>query len=320
MTLQGRIAMVLLAFTCAVLAQSALAVPDRPAPGDLARTQVSVFVPEKVESFQNGRLEVVLYEYDPRVPGREIEIEKHIDKAFRHNRGVTTVSAVTLGASAPMKPGMHYYVTVAAYDGAGKRTHLAEPDGKRGLAHVLASRSAPQPSQATMVLRPAGPRDIVMDIADEIKKGNAAKATALAKARSKDFEEICDVMNLYRLRPKGGMGWGSIRRDFPVQDGLEMKLRILERGVPANFLRDAENNQESAYWIAALAELTVVRDIEFRPMGKKTEADWKQKATHFRTEADNFGKAIAAGNVAGIQKGAAALTNACNQCHHVYRE
>lgn len=311
----SRLAAILVGITLVV--QLTPAVPIRPSREEPATTQVVVRVPDNVESFRNHHLEVALYEYDPGVKGVENLVDKHFDKKFNHNRGAQTTIVLTLGANARLKAGMHYHVTVAAFDPAGKRTHLGEKDSKRGTVHVL---SDGKPNQVTMIVRPARVQDIVMDIADEIKKGNDAKAAKMAQARAKDFAELIDLEDLYRRRNTHGLGWGSTPGNIAAQDGLEMKLRNLARVVPANFIQDAKNNEEAAYWIAAMAELTIARDSEFKPMGIKTKADWHKKAAAVRAEADVFAKAIAVNNVAAIQKSAAAINNACIQCHDVYRD
>jgi hypothetical protein len=301
----------------AVLSPHAPAVPDRPGRGEPAKTQVVVKVPDNFESFQNQHLEVVLYEYDPRVKGRETLVDKHSDKAFSHNRFAETTIAISLGANAQMKPAMHYYVTVEAYNAAGKRTLIGEKECKRGISNVLSEGKA---NQVTMIVRQARVQDIVMDIADEFKKGNDAKAAEMVQARAKEFEGVDDLMGLYRQRTRGGLGWGSTSGNNSAKDGIEIKVRNLARAVPANFFQDAKNNEEAAYWIAAIAELTAARDAEFRPMGKKTKADWHKKAGQLRTEADAFAMAVAAKNVLAIQSSAQGITNACNQCHAVYRD
>jgi hypothetical protein len=175
-------------------------------------------------------------------------------------------------------------------------------------------------NQVTMIVRQARVQDIVMDIADEIEKGNDAKAAKMAQARAKEFAELYDVMNLHRPRAKGGLGWGTTPGNVAAQDGIEIKLRNLARAVPANFFQDLKNNEEAGYWIAAMAELTAARDADFRPMGMKTKADWHKKAALLRAEADLFVKAVTAQNVLAIQNSARAINNACNQCHAVYRD
>jgi hypothetical protein len=123
----------------AFLGPHAPAVPDRPGRGEPAKTQVVVKVPENVASFRNHRLDVVLNEYDPRVKGKETLIDKHSDKAFSHNRFAETTRAISLGANAQMKPAMHYYVTVEAFNAAGKRTLVGEKDSKRGICMCSAT-------------------------------------------------------------------------------------------------------------------------------------------------------------------------------------
>jgi hypothetical protein len=305
-----------LALGVVCLCQAASGVPDRKAPGEPATTQVTILVPAAVDSFANHRLEVALHQFDPRGGDHETLIDVHIDKAFTHNRGVPNQLLVTIGAQAMTNPDMYYSVTVAAFNAHGKRSHLGELDGKRGLVQVL---TAGKSNQVTVTLRQATPKDIVLDLADEIKRGNHVKVTAMAKARAKDFEELLDVEDLYRRRNKDGMGWGSTPGPNGAQDGLEPKLFALSRAVPANFVQDAKNNEEAALWIQALAELVAVKP-DFKPMGKKTLADWEKKAAALRTEADAFAKAVAAQNVLAIRTSAQGVVNACTNCHIIYRD
>jgi hypothetical protein len=308
--------LVLLLIGSAWLVAQSAAVPDRPAPGQPADTRVVVVVPAKVETFGYVQLEVTLYEYDPRAKGKETQIDKHVKKAFGHNLGVESSLPITLGGNARLKPEMLYYVKVEAFDRAGKRTHLAEQDGKRGACHVL---TAGKPSQVTMIVRQATSKDVVLDIVEEIKKGNNPKVEAMAKARAKDFEELLDIEDFYRRRNKGGLGWGATPGNNAVQDGLETRMLALTRAVPVNFAQDAKNNEEAAAWIAAIAELTAAKP-EFRPMGRKTLEDWRKKAGQLRADTEEFAKAIAANNPVAIRKSAQAVVNACNSCHEIYRD
>src|SRR5262249_11228203 len=86
------IRLLLLLISVGFLSHHALAVPDRLAPEEPAKVQVFVTVPAGVQSFVNRQLEVVLYEYDPHAPGQESLIARHVNKVFRHNRGVETNS------------------------------------------------------------------------------------------------------------------------------------------------------------------------------------------------------------------------------------
>jgi hypothetical protein len=316
MTTTRCIAIVVLA-TCTAL--KSLALPDRPAPGEPSNTQINLIIPGKLPGFQNHVLEIALHEYDPHVKNKEIVFDKYIDKAFRHATGTDTVRNFTLGAARSTKPGMQYFVTVAIYDARGMRTHLGEKDGVRSLCSVL---TVGKPNQVNMLVRPAKPQDNVMDIADEIRKGNDIKASALAKARAVDFADLYDVENLYRPRTRKGMGWGSTPNNVPIpaQDALENKLRNLSRAVPLGFFQDENNNLEAAYWIAALAELTKVRDSEFQAGGKKTKMDWHNRSAQLRFEAVGLASAIAARDEAAVKARAQAIINACDQCHIVYRD
>ena len=299
-----------------VLPSIAPAVPDRHAPGSSANTQITLMIQADVDGFQNRRVEARLYEFDPRQLASEFEIDKRVE-TLNHVRGAETWRTFNLGAGGMVKPGKQYYVAVNLFDASGHRSHVGEKDGKRGDTFVL---TAGKPRQITMVVRKATPRDVVHEIADEIRKGNDVKATKLAQVRAKYFDELYDIMSLYRPRSKRGMGWGSTPPLANVPDGLEVKLTSLSRAVPANFAEDQSNNMDAGYWIAALAELTLARDSEFKPIGNKTKADWHQKSSLLRLEAMHFVKAAAARDADAIQKSARAINNACAQCHTVYRD
>lgn len=300
-----------------LLAPQAPALPDRPAPGTPAKTTVVVVVPGTVEPFQNRQLEVVLHEYDPRFKEKETVIDSHVNKGFGHAKGADSTIRLTLGANAMMKPAMHYYVTADVLQSGGKRMLIGEKDGKRQIYNLRTDGIA---NQVTMIFRKAKPQDIVLDIADEIRKGNNAKATKLAKARTNDFEDFYEVMNFFRPRTKGGMGWGATPGKIPQQDALENRLLVLGRMLPMNFLEDEKSNEEAATWIAAIAELASAKEFDFRPMGKKNKADFQKKAAALRAEADGFARAIAQKNAAAIQQSARSVMQACYQCHEIYRD
>lgn len=307
----------LVIMSASMLVPDARAIPVRPARGEPATTLVVVQAPANLAPIPNRDLEVILWEIDPRVPGKEVMVEKHLQRAFRHAAGAETNQRITLGAHATAMPDMVYHVTVAVLDPFGKRTHLGEKNGVRGLASVP---SEGKPSQITMVIRLAKPHDAVYEIADEIRRGNNVKATKLAEQRAKDFEELYDVMGLYRPRSKRGMGWGMTPGPIPGQDGLESRLRQIERGIPANFLQMQADNEDAAYWIAALAELTASKPFDFGANGQKKKADFLQKAAALRREADRFAQAVHRKDMPTIQALARTINQACMDCHVVYRD
>src|SRR5262245_41850153 len=128
-------------------AQRASALPDRPAPGESSNTQINLIIPGKHPGFQNKVLETSRHQYDPHVKNKEIEFDKLVDKSFRHATGSDTMRNFTLGAARSTKPGMQYFVTIAIYDGRGKRTHVGEKDGVRGPCSVL---TVGKPNQVNM--------------------------------------------------------------------------------------------------------------------------------------------------------------------------
>ena len=74
-----------------------------------------------------------------------------LNKAFTHTTGKDTTVEITLADKATIKPKLRYYITVFVLDGAGKRTHIGEKDGKAGLCNVLTDGN---PNKVTMIARP----------------------------------------------------------------------------------------------------------------------------------------------------------------------
>ena len=158
----------------------------------------------------------------------------------------------------------------------------------------------------------------VKNTADLLKKRNQVAAKSLAASSIVGLEEFYDLALMYRPRNKGGMGWGSIPQPNPAQDGLERRLIIFARGVPQNALGDPAN-EESALWIAAIAEMTIAMAPK-KDAGKKTRKLWISQAEELRESAYDLRKASAANNAAQMKQAAIRITNTCTACHIVFRD
>ena len=134
---------------CAVMA---MATSSLARAQESAKVQATVQVPAKLDSFKDQQLELLLYEFDPRIAGKKAtQIDKHLNKTFSHATGKDTAVEITLGAKATINPKMRYYITVFVLDAGGKRTHIGEKDGKAGLCLVLTDGN---PSKVTTIARP----------------------------------------------------------------------------------------------------------------------------------------------------------------------
>ena len=156
---------------------------------------------------------------------------------------------------------------------------------------------------------------IVKRIAAEIKNGNADEAKKMALAAAKDIDEVADLMRLYRNREKGGLGWGSMPGDNPQRDGIDLWLRDLARDRPAKY---GKNDEEAAYWIAAMAEITSA--IPKFSNVEETQSKWNEGAKRQRLAAAEFVKQLNARKPSAMDRGVRALYDSCLFCHLHYNE
>ncbi|MSQ94309.1 MAG: hypothetical protein EXR98_07105 [Gemmataceae bacterium] len=116
-----------------------------------AKVNITVQIPAKADSFKDQQLEVLLFEYDPRIADKAAtQLDKHLLKTFAHTTGKETRQEITLGEKTKVDAKMRYYVTVFVLDSTGKRTHIGEKDGKSGLCNVLTNGN---PSKVTSIVR-----------------------------------------------------------------------------------------------------------------------------------------------------------------------
>jgi len=162
----------------------------------------------------------------------------------------------------------------------------------------------------------------VLKIAAAIEKGDKAGATAAAKALAnslKDFDEIEDVMAVFKLREKHGIGVGT-KPNAIVPDGIELKLLAIGRDAPgqATANKEAEALEKMAYVIAAVAEVAIAKPPA-KDDGKKKKKDFIKWAKDMREAAPGLAVAAKSKSPAEIQKAAAKINSACTNCHSVFK-
>ena len=160
----------------------------------------------------------------------------------------------------------------------------------------------------------------VMNLAQLLKEGNTAGATKFARMVAPSINEIGDLMQLYRPRDKGGLGWGRVRRSNPGLDGIDVQLRNIARNVPVGLAVQTKNNEEAAYWIAAIAEVSIAK-----PWGKdspkgKTRKLWLDTAKQLRDVSLEFAHASELGDASGMKDTAFRIHATCNACHAKFKE
>jgi len=162
----------------------------------------------------------------------------------------------------------------------------------------------------------------VLKIAAAIEKGNSAAAQAEAKALAKslkDFDEIEDVMSVFKLREKNGIGVGT-KPNAIVPDGVELKLLAIARDAPgqATVNKEAEALEKMSYVIAAVAEVAIARPPD-KDDGKKKKKDFIRWAKQMREAAPGLAAAAKSKSPAEIQKAAAKINSVCTSCHMTFK-
>lgn len=109
----------------------------------------TVVVPADLPSFERRALEVKLWQYDPFLADVSADLfaEMIVDD-YCHRTGTATKTSFQLGKASLVQADRRYYLTVFVLEG-GKRTHIGELDGKRGLCNVLHGK----PNCVEMIVR-----------------------------------------------------------------------------------------------------------------------------------------------------------------------
>jgi len=162
----------------------------------------------------------------------------------------------------------------------------------------------------------------VLKIAAAIEKGDSAAAKAEAKALAKslkDFDEIEDVMAVFKLRDKNGIGVGT-KPNAIVPDGIELKLLAIGRDAPSQNAvnKEAEALEKMSYVIAAVAEVAIARPPD-KDEGKKKKKDFIRWAKEMREAAPGLAAAAKSKSPAEIQKAAAKINSVCTSCHSTFK-
>lgn len=198
---------------------------------------------------------------------------------------------------------------------------------------LLQRRCAPMivetivPEQQTEAVKepplPAVDKDMrvnVKNVAGLLKVGNFAGARKLAEAVAPMIGDFADLEHLYRPRNKDGLGWSSKPGPNPATDGLEKKIQEFAKAVPAAVAMQTDKNVESAFWIAAMAELAIAKAPKKGGPGGKIRTFWLNKAREQRDASLDLAAASALSDQKGMVKAASRINSACVSCHSKFKE
>jgi hypothetical protein len=185
------------AFLCAVTTIRAA----EPVP---SKVTGEVLLPAGLASFEKHRLEVTLWEYDPRLADASAtRFDEVVVKDYAHTKGKETQTAFTLGEKVNgglTNAGKAYYLAVFVAQG-GKRTHIGEKDGKPGLCTVLTDRN---PNEVTLTLRPVREKQPVnrsKEWSGSVRDEKLAKDAPACITSAKALEKLWRDWNLTDKMP-----------------------------------------------------------------------------------------------------------------------
>jgi hypothetical protein len=162
-------------------------------------------------------------------------------------------------------------------------------------------------------------REIATDFRKAEKdKGDPKAAKELAAKTGKAIEETTELMTMFRLRDKGGLGVGVTAGPNPARDGIEAMIRELSRNVPPVVLKDVGALEEMGYMIAAMGAIV---DAKGPPKGADAKGKklWHEYAHDAQLTGLAFAKAAATKNPVTIKMAAIKVNVACGGCHAFFK-
>lgn len=110
-----------------------------PVQAQTAKVNGTFALPPNVPSFKGQVLEIMLWEYNPRLADASAKLVEKVEvKDFSHTKGKETKKKFVVGAKANTRPQRGYYITVFVTKD-GKRTHIGFINGQPGLNKVLSN-------------------------------------------------------------------------------------------------------------------------------------------------------------------------------------
>ncbi len=159
----------------------------------------------------------------------------------------------------------------------------------------------------------------IQKIAAAFDKKDMSEAKKLAADAAKNTGDFEDVMHLFALRTKKGLGVGA-KPGAVTPDGIEKKVEVLaDKGIPADKLpAEADALAKMGNDIAALGEITIAKKPA-KDEGKKKMADWVKWATDMRDAGLALADAAKKKDAVALKKAADRANTSCTKCHDVFR-
>lgn len=156
----------------------------------------------------------------------------------------------------------------------------------------------------------------IKNIAALLKEGNAGGAKKLAAATARQIDGITDLEVLYKNRNKDGLGWGTKAQANPATDGLQKGVTNYAKSVSKSDLTRTAANEEAAYWIAAMAEVTLAGAPK---SPDKKAKPWIASAEQVREASLELAKASSANDAVAMKTAAGKVNAGCVNCHTLFK-
>jgi hypothetical protein len=160
-------------------------------------------------------------------------------------------------------------------------------------------------------------REAVLRMADLVERKDFMALKQQADGVAKSIEGLDDVMNLLKLRSRGGLGIG----DTPgavAPDGMEAKVVNMAKRplAPAQLAKESKDLVRLAYVNAAIAQISEARtDVD----GKMDPKAWQKWSIDMRQSAIELADAAQAMDPARVKAAAKKMNTSCTDCHDKFR-
>lgn len=167
-----------------------------------------------------------------------------------------------------------------------------------------------------------GVTESILKIADALAGGNEAAAKKAAATLAKDCE-LGDVMHIFKLRTKKGLGIGSkpgvVKPDI---DGIEAMLMAFGEKAPSDKELAGHGNDfaKAAYISAAIALVAHDKCPVEKKTGEQDPKKWKMWCDDMGKSSQELAAAIKAKKAKDVNKLANKAVSSCNSCHTVFRD
>jgi cytochrome c556 len=160
----------------------------------------------------------------------------------------------------------------------------------------------------------------IQKLADTVAKPDVASARKDAEALAKTIE-LDSVMDLFKLRAKGGLGVGT-SPGAVTPDGIEAKVMAMAKKPLTQQELDAQSAglTKAGQVIAAVALVARHKCPVMQKTGDKDPKKWQELTQEMHTGALAVAAAAKAKQPAELKTAATKLNSTCNNCHSVFRD